>query len=38
MNFFLIAIQPDNQNPKGVSESVRNALDGLEAMMVELFG
>jgi hydrogenase 3 maturation protease len=34
----LIAIQPDDQNPKGVSESVRNALDGLEAMMVGLFG
>ncbi len=38
MNFLLIAIQPDDQNPKGVSESVRNALDGLEAMMVGLFG
>ncbi|HEY9153050.1 MAG TPA: hydrogenase maturation protease [Anaerolineales bacterium] len=34
----LIAIQPDDQNTKGVSESVRNALDGLEAMLVELFG
>jgi hydrogenase maturation protease len=34
----LIAVQPDDQNTKGVSESVRNALDGLEAMLVELFG
>jgi len=33
-----LATEPDDQNPKGVSESVRNALDGLEAMMVELFG
>ena len=34
----LIAVQPDDQNKKGVSESIRNALDGLEAMLVELFG
>jgi hydrogenase maturation protease len=34
----LIAVQTDNQNTQGVSESVRNALDGLEAMLVELFG
>jgi hypothetical protein len=33
-----LATEPDDQNPKGVSESVPNAPDGLEAMMVELFG
>ena len=35
----LIAVQPDNQmqNRKGVSDSVRVALDGLEALFVELF-
>jgi hydrogenase 3 maturation protease len=35
----LIAVQPDNemQNRKGVSDSVKDALDGLEALFVELF-
>ncbi len=35
----LITVQPDNelQDRKGVSDSVRVALDGLEALFVELF-
>ena len=35
----LIAVQPDNelQDRKGVSDSVKVALDGLEALFVELF-
>ncbi len=35
---FLLAVQPGNQNSPGVSEAVRNALDGLEAILVEMFG
>lgn len=35
----LITVQPDNElhDQKGVSDSVRVALDGLEALFVELF-
>lgn len=35
----LIAVQPDNEmlDRKGVSDSVKVALDGLEALFVELF-
>ncbi len=34
----VIAVQPETDDHRGVSDSVRVALDGLEALCVELFG
>ncbi len=35
---FVIGVQPETGSHQGVSDSVRVALDGLEALCVELFG